>query len=131
MVRERLQGSFSQTDMKTFIKFCVLLGRTALEHYKSLKKGLGTHTPPCENVCQYVKGIKNGWEETDNTPCSGDPTSATDECHMEQVKSVLECMRSISCMAIATEVGISPAFTVSSPTGQWNKMFVQIGIHTS
>jgi len=64
-----------------------------------------------------VKGIKNGWEETDNTPCSGALTSETDEYYMEQVKSVLECMHSISCMAIAKEVGISPAFTVSSPTG--------------
>jgi hypothetical protein len=37
------------------------------------------------------------------------PTSATDECHMEQVKSVLECMCSILCTAVATEVRISPA----------------------
>ena len=77
-----------------------------------------------------MNGIKNGWEQTDNTPFRGAPTSATDEHHMEQVKSVLECMRSISCMAIATEVRISPVFTVSSPTGWWNKKFVQIGIHT-
>jgi len=48
MVRERLQGSSSQMDMKTFIKFCVLLGRTVLECYMSLKEGLGTHTPPRE-----------------------------------------------------------------------------------
>jgi len=34
---------------------------------------------------------------------------ATDECHMEQVQPVLECIQSISCMAIATEVRISPA----------------------
>ena len=33
----------------------------------------------------------------------------TDECHMEQVKSVLEHTCSVSCMAFATEVGISPA----------------------
>ena len=52
MVRERLQGSFSQMDMRTLIKFHVLLGKTALECYKSLKEGSGTHTPPCENVRQ-------------------------------------------------------------------------------
>jgi hypothetical protein len=129
MVQERLQGSFSQMDMRTLIKFHVLLGKTALECYKSLKEGSGTHTAPCENVCLYVNGIKNGWKETDNTPCNGAPTSATDERHMEQVKSVPECMRSISCMAIATKVRISP-FTVSSPTGWWNKKFVKIGNHT-
>jgi len=34
---------------------------------------------------------------------------ATDKCHMEQVKSVPESTRSISRVAIAKEVGISPA----------------------
>jgi histone-lysine N-methyltransferase SETMAR len=34
---------------------------------------------------------------------------ATDERHAKQVKSVIEGTRSISCTAIATEVGISPA----------------------
>jgi hypothetical protein len=33
---------------------------------------------------------------------------AMDDSHVKQVKSVLEGMCSISCMAIATEVGISP-----------------------
>ena len=32
-----------------------------------------------------------------------------DECHMEQVKSVLERIHSISCTAMDTEVEISPA----------------------
>ena len=32
-----------------------------------------------------------------------------DECHVEEVKYVLECMHNISCMAVAAEVGISPA----------------------
>lgn len=48
MVRETLQGSFSQTDMRILIKVHVLLGKTALECYKSLKEALGTHPPPCE-----------------------------------------------------------------------------------
>ena len=52
MIWERLQGSFSQTDMRTLKKFHVLLGKTALECYKSLKEGLETYTPPCENVHQ-------------------------------------------------------------------------------
>jgi hypothetical protein len=40
---------------------------------------------------------------------SGASTSAVDECHAEQVKSILERTYSISCMAVATEVRISPA----------------------
>jgi len=36
------------------------------------------------------------------------PSSLTDEHHVEQDKSVLEITHSISCTAIATDVGISP-----------------------
>jgi len=40
-----LQGSFWQMDMRTLIKFPVLLGNSALKCYKSLKEVLGTHAP--------------------------------------------------------------------------------------
>ena len=109
MDQERLHGSFSWMDVRTLIKFHVLLGKSALECYKSLKEGLRTRAPSYETVWQWMNAVKNSWEGTDNASRSGVPTSATDECHVEQVKSVLERMHSISCTAIATEVGISPA----------------------
>jgi len=56
-----------------------------------------------------VKAIKNGREETGNAPHGGVPTSATDERHMEQVKSVLEHTHNISCTATVTEIAISSA----------------------
>jgi hypothetical protein len=56
-----------------------------------------------------MNAAKNCQEKTDDAPHSGAPTAVTDECHMEQLESVLEHMRSISCMTIATEVRISPA----------------------
>jgi len=43
MDREKLQGSFSQTDMRTLIKSHVLLGKNATECHKSLNKGLGKY----------------------------------------------------------------------------------------
>jgi hypothetical protein len=97
MVRERLQENFSRTDVRTVIKFNVLLGKSALECYKSLKEGFGTRAP------------SYGREQTDDAPRSGAPTTVTDELHVNQVKFVLEGTRSISCTAIATEVRISPA----------------------
>jgi hypothetical protein len=105
---EKLQGSFSWTDVRTLIKFNVLLGKSDLECYMSLKEGLGTHTPSYETLRWWVNSIKNGREQTDEAPRSGAPTTATDERHLKQVKSVLEGTRSISCTAIATEVRISP-----------------------
>ena len=57
----------------------------------------------------YVSTISNGREEIDDAPCSGASTLVMDECHVEQMKSVLECTYSISCKAITTDVRISPA----------------------
>jgi hypothetical protein len=56
-----------------------------------------------------VNAIKNGWEEKDNAPRGTVPTSGIDEGHKEQVKSFLEHMHSISCMAAAKQVRISAA----------------------
>jgi hypothetical protein len=66
--------------------FC--LGKSALECYKSLKEGLETHASSYKTVYWLVNIIKNGWKETDSAPHSGTPILATDECHIEQVKSV-------------------------------------------
>ena len=45
-----LQGSFWQMDMRTLIKFPVLLGNGALKSYKSWKGVLGTHGPSYRTV---------------------------------------------------------------------------------
>jgi len=86
----------------------VLLGKNALAYYKS-KESLRTHASSYETVHQWVNAIKNGQEEINDAPLSGAPTSAIDECNMEKVKSVLENMHSIICMAVATEVSVCPA----------------------
>ena len=68
--------------------------------------------------------IKNGWEERDNAPHSGTPTSVTDEFHMEHVKPVLECTRSTSCTGIAREDAISPASIYLTLTNSLGKQTV-------
>jgi hypothetical protein len=74
-----------------------------------------------------MKAIKNGWEETGDAPHGGVPTSARDERHMEQVKSVLEHMHSISCTANFTKNGISPASVYHILTNSLGKQkFVQV-----
>ena len=82
---ERLQRIFfSWKGARTLIKFHVLLGKTALECYKSLKRGLGTLAASYEAFRRWTNAIKNGQKETVDAPRSGAPTSATDEGHMEK-----------------------------------------------
>jgi len=47
--QERLQGSFSRTDMRTLITFHVLWGKSALREQS--KEGFGTHAPSYKTVC--------------------------------------------------------------------------------
>ena len=58
--QERLQGSFLWMDIRIIIKFHVLLGKSSLECYKSLREGLGTWVASCKTVCRWVNTIKNG-----------------------------------------------------------------------
>jgi hypothetical protein len=50
---------------------------------------------------------------------------AMDECHVKQVKSVLEHMHSISCIAVATEV-ISPTSVYHTFTNSLGKSFCKM-----
>jgi len=49
MDQERLQGSFSSTDIRTLIKLHVLWGKSVPTDL--LKEGLGTHAPLYNTVC--------------------------------------------------------------------------------
>jgi hypothetical protein len=84
--QERPQERFSWMDVRKLIEFHVLLGKSVLECYKLLKEGLRLHV----TVCVFVNAIKNGWEETDDSPYKGAPTLVTNGYHVGQVKSVRE-----------------------------------------
>jgi len=61
-----------------------------------------------------VNAIKNGWEETDDAPCSGAPTSGMDESHMEQGKSDLNiCTVFHAWQLLQKSESLQPVFTIS------------------
>jgi len=66
-------------DIRILIKFHVVLGKSTLECYMSLRECLGTYTPSYQAVHRWMNAIKNGWEETDDDSHSRAPTSAMDE----------------------------------------------------
>ena len=85
-----------------------------LERYKVVEELLGKSAASYETFRRWTKILKNGPEETGYTPRSGTPTSATDE-------SVLECSRSISCVAVTEEFETSPASVCPILTNSWGK----------
>jgi hypothetical protein len=84
------------------------------------------------NSSPFGESHKNGQEEKGDASHGGAPTLATDEHHVEQVKSVLERTHSISCMATAINIGISPASVYHIVTKSLKKQkLVQSQFHTS
>jgi len=59
MDQERLHGSFSWTDVRTLIKFHVLLDKSALRVLQVIEGRLGGHAPSYETVCQWMNAVKN------------------------------------------------------------------------
>jgi hypothetical protein len=96
---KRLQGSFSRTDVRTLIKFLLLLGKIALKCCKVLKKGIGTRDPSYEIVRLWVNAIKNGREETDNASRSRIPNigdrwtsyGTSEICPWSQLQYFMNC----------------------------------------
>jgi hypothetical protein len=60
MGQRRLQGSSSWNNIRTLIKFHVVLNKSALECYMSLKEGWGASDTSYEPVCQWMNTIQNG-----------------------------------------------------------------------
>jgi len=93
-----------------------------------MKEGLGTHANSYKSVRRLGNAINNDRKETDNAPRRGAPPSTTDERHMEQMKSPFELTRSIYCIAVASEVSLTPACVYPILTNSLEgRKFVQNG----
>jgi hypothetical protein len=128
MDQERLQGSFLHMGMKPWIKFHVLLRKSALEYYKLLKEGLRTHAPSHETVCPRVNAIKNGWEQT--RPLAVEPQ------HQWQVNTTWKKWNlSLNVRAVfhgqqfLHKLEYLQVFNVFSPTAWRNEKCVHTGFH--
>ena len=66
-IGQRLQGSFSPTDVRTKTTFHVLLCKSALKCHVWSKEGVGTLAALYQTVRRWVNAVKIGREETDDT----------------------------------------------------------------
>jgi len=129
MDHERLQGSFSQMGMKPWIKFHILLGKSALECYKLLEEGLRTHAPSHETVCPWVNAIKNGQGQT--TPLAVEPqhrwrvNTTWNKWNLSlNVRAVFQGQQFLQKLESFQQV-----FNVSSPTAWRNERSGHTGFH--
>lgn len=106
MNRVEMQQSFSRSDIRTIIKFNVLLGHSAIEIHRLLEQALADSSPSVQTVRKWVAAVKDGRHEMDDLPRSGRPESACVEANVEMVESQLLEDRRQSCEQIANQTGL-------------------------
>ena len=104
-----MQESFSRSDIRTVIKFHVLLGHSAPEIHHLLLEVLEDCAPSVQTVRKWIAAVKEGRHDMEDLPRSGRPESACDVTNVERVQSQLMKDRRQSCEQIAHETGLSNA----------------------
>ena len=87
-------------------KFCVKLGETGIETFNKLKQAYGEHALSRLQVFKRYKAYSEGRESIKDEPCSGRPTSKT-ENNMEKVRAFVWSDRRLTVRMITSELNLN------------------------
>jgi hypothetical protein len=126
--QKRIHGSFLWTDVRTLIKFHVLLGTSTLECYRSLKEGLGTCASSCETFHWWANAIKIGQEERDAASPTGFPTLVKMNATWNKWNLSLNVRAVFRARQLVQKLeSLQQVLTISPSTSWGNKKFVHSG----
>lgn len=100
--------SFSREEVRTVIKFSVLLGKAATATHAKLAQVLGEESAPgLSTVKRWAVKFREGEAEVSDAPRSGRPRTATTDDNVALVQGLLAEDRRLTVQEISLEVGIS------------------------
>ena len=102
-----IRASFTKEDIRTLIKFHVLLNKSAMEIHTILRETLQEFAPSYETVRTWSNVIKGGQHEMKDAPRSERPLSATTPQTVQRVEELLAEDRRLTCEQIALSLDIS------------------------
>jgi len=82
-------------EQRCVIKFRVKLGENGMKTFNQLKQAYGEHALSRSQVFKRYKAFSEGRESTKNEPCSGRPTSKTDN-NAEKLRALVRSDRRLS-----------------------------------
>jgi len=77
-------------EQRYAIKFCVRLGKTAIETLAWLKEAYGDDTLSRAQVCRWYSDFAKGRETVEDIQRSGRPSTSTTEQNVARVKNLLD-----------------------------------------
>jgi histone-lysine N-methyltransferase SETMAR len=88
-------------------KFCVTLGKTFTETLEMLKQAFGNESMGRTQTYDWYKRFKDSRISIEDDPCSGLPSTLTDDQHVAQVRSVIRSNQRLTVRELAEECDIS------------------------
>ena len=86
----KLKQSFTRYDVRTVIKFLLLLEKTPIEIHNNLLSALGDNSPTITTVRRWVKEIQEGRTNVEDERRPGRPVTACGDATIGVVKSAVE-----------------------------------------
>ena len=107
MEKDVLRSTFSRQDIRSIIKYEMLLDKKPPEIHRLLEQALGDETPSIQTVRHWFREFSEGKTNVEDDPRPGRPLSAsTDENVKKAVEFIAEDRR-VSCEQVADHLGVS------------------------
>jgi len=98
-------------DQRCPIKFCVKLGESTTVTYEKLQRAYGGHSLSRAQVFRWHKSCLEGWEQVEDEPRAGRPSTSKTDDNVERVRSLVRSDRRFTLRMISSELNLNQ-FTV-------------------
>ena len=98
---------FTRAEQRVFIKVQVARGRNARQIHKGLREACGDSALPYRTVARWTAAFEAGRQSADKEHGGGRIRTATDQHHVEALRTLLEHDRRWTCSELANELNIS------------------------
>ena len=94
-------------EQRCAIKFCVKLGKSATVTYEKLQRAYGEHSLSRAQVFRWHKSFSEGWEQVEDEPRAGRPSTSKTDTDVERVRSLVRSDHRLTLRMISSELNLN------------------------
>jgi hypothetical protein len=96
-------------EQRVCVKFCCKLGKNFTETFQLLNQANREDCMSQTQCYEWFKRFKEGRMSVGEDPRSGQPSTSTDDDHVQRVRAAFRGNRRLTVREVADEVGILPS----------------------